>query len=195
MWDRTIRFGRSSTTYVRSILPSSASPCGSRNGRRDGTAALRPSRPVEALSLRLHQSGQIVAPAGAGSEPQSGTDLALEELEAGLSDDRQLPQGELGSAEGSESQLRAAVASLALSGAVLWRSTARSSMAMPARRQFTRKRLAEQITKLDLESRLTASLLRTMMRWRPRIRPGIALTVRAMAAVETAALSAPRSRR
>ena len=79
-----------------------------RRAGRGGTAALRSSRPVEALSLRLHQPGQIVAPAGAGSVPQSGTDLALEELEAGLSDDRQLPQGELGGAEGSEPQLRAA---------------------------------------------------------------------------------------
>ena len=64
---------------------------------------------------------------------------------------------------------------------------------------FTRKRLAEQITKLDLEIEAYGKSLEdndaVEAKDQTKIRPGIALTVRAMAAVETAALSAPRSRR
>ena len=61
---------------------------------------------------------------------------------------------------------------------------------------FTRKRLAEQITKLDLEIEAYGKSLEDNDAVEAKeVRPGIALTVRAMAAVETAALSAPRSRR
>ena len=72
------------------------------------TAAVRSLGYVEALSLRLHQPDQVFAPASTRSKPQSGTDLAVEELEARLSDDRQFPQGELGSPQGREPQFRAA---------------------------------------------------------------------------------------
>ena len=64
---------------------------------------------------------------------------------------------------------------------------------------FTRKRLAEQIAKLDLEIEAYGKSLEdndaVEAKDRTKIRPGVALTVRAMAAVDTAAISAPRSRR
>ena len=121
----------------------------------------------------------------------------LEEPEAGLSDDRQLPQGELGGVEGCEPQLRAAGSrAWACRRQPLLRSTARSSMAMPARRASLRARgLPNRSQSWTWRSRLTASLLRTMMRRKPRSQTRIALTVRAMAAEETAAISAPKSRR
>ncbi len=120
---------------------------------RSGAAAVRPGRSAEALPLRLHQPDQVVATAGAGSLPQSGTDLAVEEPEAGLSNDRQLPQGELGGPEGCEPQLCAAgFASLdlvggsvvAIDGSFFHGDASKASI-------FTRKRLAEQIARLDLE--------------------------------------------
>ncbi len=101
---------------------------------KSGATALRSGRSVEALSLRLHQPDQVVASAGAGGRSQPGTDLAAQELEAGLSDNRQFPQGELGSAEGGEPWLRSAGSpSLAWSAAASLRSTAPSSTVMPAR--------------------------------------------------------------
>ena len=85
----------------------------------------------------------------------------------------------------------------ALSGAVLWRSTARSSMAMPARRASLRARgWPDGFTKLDLEIEAYGKSLEDNDAVEAKDQEsGIALTVRAMAAVETAALSAPRSRR
>ena len=103
----TILYGRSRASFAPSTSPSSVSVMRIA-ALRSGTATLRSGRSVEAVPLRLHQPDQIVAPVGAGSLPQSGTDLAVEEPEARLPDDRELPQGELGSPEGREPQFRAA---------------------------------------------------------------------------------------
>src|SRR6266513_6263470 len=105
---RTLRFGRSTASFAPSTSPSSVS--GMQTAAWEWDNRLTTRRSAEALPLWLHQPDQIIAPAGAGSLSQSGTDLALEEPKARLPDDRQLPQGELGSPEGREPQFCAAAA-------------------------------------------------------------------------------------
>ena len=154
-----------------------------------GTTALRSVRSAEALPLWLHQPDQVIAPAGAGSRSQSGTDLAVEDPEARLSDDRQLPQGELGGLEGREPQFCAAAARtrpdrrtlVAVDGALFHGNASKDSI-------FTHGKLTKQIAQLDQEIETYGQLSTPTMRQRPSNAP----TVRGMATRAAAAMSATK---
>jgi Transposase, Mutator family len=152
---------------------------------RSWIAAVRSSRSAEALSLRLHQPDQVVASVGAGGRSQSGADLAAQEFDAGLSDDRQLPQGENWAALKAANRSFVLLArELGLVGEPLSPSTAPSSMATPPRRASSRAGgLPSRSPTWTGRSRLTASRLRTMTRRKARTAARIEATVMEMAAI------------
>ena len=103
MLEQTTRSVRSRASFSFSDL----AKLGFRHADRGVEEAGQPPHDLADL-LKLYLYGyinqvKIVAPAGTGSVPQSGTYLATEELAAGLSDHRQFPQGELAGAEGFKS--------------------------------------------------------------------------------------------
>ncbi len=112
----------------------------------------------------------------------------LKNLRPRVPDDRQLPQGELEGAEGCETAASYCWhASLGLSAERLLPSTARSSMAMPAKRVSSRARgLPSRSQGWTWRSKLTASPSKTMTRRKTGIEP----IVLAMVAEEMAAISA-----
>ena len=132
---------------------------GFRHADRRAEDGQPPYDPADLLKLYLtaNQPGQVVAAAGAEACRNLELIWLLKNLRP-VSDDRQLPQGELGGAEGGKPQVRAAGSRA--------RACRRSRccnrrLLLPWRCQqgehLTRKRLAEQIASWTRRSRLTAS--------------------------------------